>query len=807
MSEDRLDKALEAMKAEKVSEEELAQAHDRTWQRLGTGILCVEFEREMRGYLDEKLEGGRRLLVEDHLGRCARCRASLARMKGEEKVVALPVRSARRLRWGTWAAAAALLIALVYFGRTHIESLLAPGGPRATVASVEGVLYRVPKGILKPGAAIGEQETIRTGPGARAFLRLADGSMVEVNERTELSLHAGWRKKVVRLHRGDIIVQAAKQRRGALQVQTRDSLASVKGTVFAVSTGFTGSVVSVVEGAVSVAQAGSETLLSPGEQAATTPALMTSVSKAVAWSPDAETYLAMLASVAHIERQLAQNPSPLLRTESVLLGLVPASTVLYGAVPNMEGTIEQALSLAEQQSAQNPAFSRWWDSGAGEELQKVLSRLQTIASLLGDEIVYGVCATQPGNVQAVPILLAEVQQGKHAELKEALDGLGIGPAAYRLNGSILAASNSTANLDWLTAHMGEGAEPEFAAEIAARYRDGAAWLLAVDMDSVLAVTEAGKNEFVRAQRLKHIFIEQHSFQGNEENELSFSFSGPRQGLASILAGTGTGGAAEYISSGAVAAFYVSTREPRQLFAEMTNLIGRGDPSFPAGLAEVEAKLGIDFTNELAASFGTESAFGLEGFSAAGPVWTLAVLVNDPAGLENAMGKLVQGFSAQLAAKGSPQRLVLTRETADGRQWTKLAMSNAPVSATWTYDGGYLIAGSDRGAVLRAIATRNGGSPLVWSPAFQQHLPASAGLHPSGFAWLNTGGALEGLASLSANPAVQRLISERDPILVTLNGTTEQIRAASRTRISGMLVNMLLLQGTGMHPAGLQPVRQ
>ena len=37
------------------------------------------------------------------------------------------------------------------------------------------------------------------------------------------------------------------------------------------------------------------------------------------------------------------------------------------------------------------------------------------------------------------------------------------------------------------------------------------------------------------------------------------------------------------------------------------------------------------------------------------------------------------------------------------------------------------------AALRAIATRNGGSPLVWSQEFQQQLSGSAGLHPSGFA--------------------------------------------------------------------------
>jgi hypothetical protein len=109
----------------------------------------------------------------------------------------------------------------------------------------------------------------------------------------------------------------------------------------------------------------------------------------------------------------------------------------------------------------------------------------------------------------------------------------------------------------------------------------------------------------------------------------------------------------------------------------------------------------------------------------------------------------------------------------------------------------MVAGSDRAAAARAIATRNSGSPLVWSAAFQQQLPPSAGLHPAGFAWLNTRGTLQNFAGLAQNPAFQKLIAERDPILVVFGGTTEQIRAISRTRLSGFVMNALLMQGMGL----------
>ncbi len=210
------------------------------------------------------------------------------------------------MRWGTLAAAAALVLSVVYLGRGTIDAWMAPGGPRATVVSATGGLYRLPGGALEAGAVIGERELVRTGPGARAVLRLADGSTVDVNERTELFVTAAWSGQAIHLQRGDVIVQAAKQRRGHLRVLTRDSIASVKGTVFAVSAGMGGSVVSVVEGSVAVNQPGTEVVLSPGQQAASNPALATSVAEAISWSPDAEQYLQLLASFAKIDRQLAE---------------------------------------------------------------------------------------------------------------------------------------------------------------------------------------------------------------------------------------------------------------------------------------------------------------------------------------------------------------------------------------------------------------------------------------------------------------------------------------------------------------------
>src|SRR5262245_41149838 len=92
MSEDRLDQALNEMREEAVDAGTLAAARARTWDRVSgaTAAGCAEFRADFRAYASGALTGNRRVLLEDHLSRCVACRASIAEMKGERRVIAMP---------------------------------------------------------------------------------------------------------------------------------------------------------------------------------------------------------------------------------------------------------------------------------------------------------------------------------------------------------------------------------------------------------------------------------------------------------------------------------------------------------------------------------------------------------------------------------------------------------------------------------------------------------------------------------------------------------------------------------------------
>src|SRR5262249_33890083 len=74
-----------------------------------------------------------------------------------------------------------------------------------------------------------------------ATLKLIDGSLVEMRAYSELSLERADDGVRIRLKKGGVIVNAAKQGAGHLYVRTKDVDVSVVGTVFFVSAEETGS--------------------------------------------------------------------------------------------------------------------------------------------------------------------------------------------------------------------------------------------------------------------------------------------------------------------------------------------------------------------------------------------------------------------------------------------------------------------------------------------------------------------------------------------------------------------------------------
>jgi hypothetical protein len=557
--------------------------------------------------------------------------------------------------------------------------------------------------------------------------------------------------------------------------------------------------VSVVEGSVQVAQPGGEVLLSPGQLAASSTTLAgVPVRDTVAWSQDREKYYAVLAELASIGKTVAERATPAPRTQSKLLSYVPAGTFLYLAAPNFGDAIQQTVALIEQRSQENATLREWWASADKEKIKLLIGKVQSISPLIGGEIVF-VLSRAPLATSPVPALLAEVPPGQEVALKQALVQLVGGAAApYQVSGGLLVISDSPAHLGTVVAGLGQGAGSPFATEIATHYQGGVGVLFAFDVASVSTTSMAGATKGAAAMgvnKLKYIFFEQRSVQGNDELQAAVVFDGPRTGVASWLASPGPAGSAEYISGDAVLAISAATRNPREAFDEFSALLSRFDPTFSQGLAQMESQTGVSVANDIAASLGTDFTFAIERPTIPIPGWVAALEVSQPSLIDSAMRRFAAAANAKLAQVGKPAAVAVDEQIVNGRTWMTLRPSlGAALTLTWTYDRGYMIVSTDRDLASQAIATRNGGLRLVQSAKFLAQLPAATGMHQSGFFWLNTQGPLADAAGLLGSGSLKALLESREPIVIVVNGDAERIQAASRTRLMSMLFTTMLAGG-------------
>lgn len=791
MNEERLDKALEAIRSEAVPEAQEQAARERVLEKLMASpeAVCASFRPMLEPYAEGRLAKERQWLLEDHLGRCAACRRAFAQLQGKPQVVAMPERRAtvwQRAR--PWAMAAGLMAVALFAGRDRIDRWMAPSGPVAVIETLSGPVYDEQGRALAAGAPVADSLRLRTGGGARLKLRLADGSRVEVNERSELALAGAWSGTTVQLSRGDVLVEAAKQRRGVLRVQAPDAEARVHGTVFAVRTGLIGSLVSVVEGSVEVRNAAGRRTLKPGELAATNPALeATDVRETVAWSAEAEKYFALLAEFASMEKQLERLTSAPARTKPTVLAALPRDVMVYVAAPNLGRSMEEALELMGERAAQSPVFAEWWNSASAKELRAALGDLSRISPMLGEEAVFVVAG---GPAQPAPAVLAPVKAGLEKDLDAALAEIRAkrgAPFVWKIAAGRLSIAATQDQLDFVLATAGEGAAGPFAQEIARHYQRGTGWIAAF-------APGAGRSaDQPRGLLPRTVFFEQRRTPAGDENEMELGYGGGGS-PAGWLAASGSSAAVEYFSGQAHVVFAASSREPRQIYDELVAQVVKLRPEAADRIAELEGKLGLRIREDVVSAIGTDFAFGIEQPTLPVPGWLAVVEALRPATLDAAIVKVVDAANAEIPPDQASKRLTLVEETANRRAWKTLRSGASPAAVTWTYHAGFLVAGPDRSTVERAIATRESGLTLAQSAAFRSLLPASTGVHPAGFLWIQVGESLRKLASSINNPAVKTLLENRGPALVAFTGDGERIRAASRTSFTSLLLDAMLASG-------------
>ncbi len=850
MNTQDFDHLLDSIRTEAVPEQTVLEACARVRARMEAELgesapvdrleSCADFRGLFTGYRKQTLSEGRRMLVEDHLHSCVACRKIF---QGSGRVVVIPNTAERSLsrRAIPWAMAAAAVVVLGIATRPMLDRVLAPWGPRATIASVQGELYRVTDGgltELAAGAPVAENDEIRTSKGSRAVVRLRDGSTLEMAERSDMRISERWSGKTVRLERGAVMVEAAKQRRGRLEVSTADCLVSVKGTIFEVSSGTKGSRVSVVEGEVKVDRDGATDLLHRGDQTATNQSMAnTSVAEDVAWSANAAKYLALLGELSAIQKRIEAIPGPGLRYESKLAGLLPENTMVFAAIPNLGTTLTEASSIFEERVEQSAVLREWWNQKNSQQLRAIVDQVRTFSDYLGNEVVLAI----PAGAQE-PMLIAEARRpGLAAFLEQQFASMKAAgqntvpqlienpetttPGQYRVavmvHGNVIAVGSSGAALARVAALADAGGKGGFLATpfwqtIAQRYQSGAGWIFAVDMEQIVAQhvpQHVGQMQNVMnpanisgLDNVRYLMIERKQNLGRTENSASLSFAGARRGLASWLAAPGPMGTLDFVSPDASFAGSFVIKNPGTLFEEVIALAGSNSgPS--AVLTEFQQQTGINLVNDIAANLGGEITVAVDGPLLPTPSWKVAIEVNDPPAIETAMERAVTAAQTDHPEAG----LQLAHSQVNGRTYSSLTSSKVAYEIDYVFTDGYLLLAPSPALLTTAIENRSAGVTLERSAAFRAQLPQDGHVNFSALLYYNMGAQIgpvadqlksSGLMTPAQQQSMAALTANREPGLIYAYGEPDRIVVASRSGFFGLGLDTLV--GLNAKGAGALP---
>jgi hypothetical protein len=705
----------------------------------------------------------------------------------------------------------------------------------ATVQAAEGQVYQVADArtaAVGTGAKLQKGERVRTAKDAHAVVRLGDGSLIEMKERSELYLTKTGQGTTIHLDRGSIVVEAAKQKDGKLFVQSGDSWVSVTGTVFSVNNGTKGSRVSVIEGEVNLNHAGSDRVLRPGEQATTSPAIATiPIKDEVAWSKNANRYAAVLNGLAALNHELKGVQQPGVRTSTHLLDLMPENTVVYAAMPNLTDTITESHRIIQERMSQNAALREWWQkeqSGRAQNMDRVVDTIRQFGSFLGDEIAVSVSMDAQGK-PGDPLVLAELKNS--AGLREFIqqqvekfaggndrqeilfvenpltatdDGAKKDKLFVWIQNNLFAASPKLVQLQQLATVQAGGGTSSFTAtpfrnRIAQVYESGAGIVVAANLEKVVAQTKAERAKSPDAEKqenalnklgilsVKYFVLDQKDTNGKTHTEASLSFTDVQHGIPSWLAAPGPMGSLEYISPDAnlVAGFVV--KNPVSLVDDLLGVLDTVSPELRKTLEKQQTERGLDLRNDIAAPLGGEFAFAIDGPILPTPSWKLVFEVNDPAHLQQTLERAVGEVNKE-AAKFGKTGLSWDQADVSGRTYYTLKSAEFGfLEVNYTYANGYMIVGPSRALVQRAITSHDSGFSLLRSAKFTAGLPADGNANFSAVFYHNLGALVPaGVASAAGNlpngprQAMTALAADMQPTLAYAYAQGDGITFAANT---------------------------
>jgi hypothetical protein len=482
-------------------------------------------------------------------------------------------------------------------------------------------------------------------------------------------------------------------------------------------------------------------------------------------------------------------PKPGVRNSTRLLDMMPETTVMYAAIPNLAASIVESNRIIEERIQQNPALKDFFANqrdARGPGMNQAIAAIKDFGDQLGEEIAVGAGMSDSGQ-PTEPIVLAqlknpggfraffdaEVQKlnanGKAPQViwvddpktAQPATTTGNGPLYVWIDGDVLVGSPKLAQLQ-AVANGGSGfAATPFYSRISQVYREGAGIVVAADLEKVIAHTRgvrrlAAGEKHEEALNQLGIFnvtsfvLDSKDTDGKTHTRAVLAYTPADHGITSWLAQPAPMGSLEYISPNANIVAGFAVKNTGAVVDDLLTVVGMVCPELDKHLDDLQKNHGLNLRNDFAAPLGGEYAFAIDGPVLPTPSWKLVFQVNDPAHLQQTFEQLVTEVNKQLAKEGK-QGLEWEKSDSGGRTfYTLRAKDLGGLELNYVFANGYLIACPTRALVLQALSYHDSGSTLIHSPQFMAGLPADGNVNFSAFVYQNIASLAKPLANQVGN---------------------------------------------------------
>jgi len=541
------------------------------------------------------------------------------------------------------------------------------------------------------------------------------------------------------------------------------------------------------------ASAGAAQEKSPGSAAGSTgsSAVKAPAQQEMPWDQELKKYPGLVPEFGQLMEKLQKATHfPAMRSQSRLLPLLPESTVGYAAIPNYGDSVHQALQVFQQELKESAVLSDWWQHGApaeaGPKFVDALEKLYQLSQHLGDEIVV---SGSIKNQDLSLLIMAEVRkpglQAFISKLEKEYAGNST-PSLHVFDPRQLALAKDLGSTkdpivlvrpDYVVVAFDLSALRSFNAlldkngtqfistpfgqRLAQAYHGGAGILLGMDFQKVISqFPQHAKKDQLLFQRsgfadLKYLIWEHKDVAGQAASQAELSFTGPRHGVASWLAAPARVGGLDFVSPKAAIVSALVLKSPAQIFYEFKELFDFANPGAFAGLAQAEEALQFSLKQDLLSKLTGEITAELDAPFTANPAWKVILRVNDSAGLQQSLNRLLTAahFDAQRHEQGG-----LTY------YGFPFPAGPKPMEINYAFLDGYLLVSPSPASLIEADRIHRTGESLAKSKEFLASLPPGHSAEVSALLYQNVG--------QWTLPMLQRQHPEMTPLLTQL--TSAQI---------------------------------